>query len=440
MFFAADQGGTTRPGGPGSPDLSTVPTAEVEEEIARLAAEIAATTCRWLELVAEFERRGAHEDAGHHSCASWLAWRCSLNLRTARDQLRVARRLGELPLTRELFSRGELSYSKVRAIARVSRNPEMEAELVEMARYATASQLERIASATAGALSRERAEENFAGRFLSWEWEEEGTLGFRGRLDGEEGALLLRALEAGCEALRREEQAGERAGRWGEGAGPSSADALVAMAEALLASGPVSRTAHERQRVVVHVEAGVLAGESAEGACQIEDGPPVSAETARRLACEAPVTIVGDANGSAEPRTRSIPSTTRRAVRIRDRGCRFPGCENRLYVDAHHIVHWAEGGKSTTENLVQLCRRHHRLVHEGGFGVERGDHGGLTFRRPNGDEITLVPPLSPSPRSKRLRGAAQVEPMPEALGGGGPYSLDLAVSGLCISARAGPGP
>ena len=93
-------------------------------------------------------------------------------------------------------------------------------------------------------------------------------------------------------------------------------------------------------------------------------------------------------------KTRSIPPALQRALASRDRGCRFPGCTNQRTVDAHHIRHWANGGATSLENLVQLCRHHHRLVHEGGYSVTR--HGAeLVFRRPDGRRIRPIPRKPP---------------------------------------------
>ena len=107
-----------------------------------------------------------------------------------------------------------------------------------------------------------------------------------------------------------------------------------------------------------------LLSHDGEGGCELEDGSALSPETARRLACDASVVQNGR-------KTRTIPPALRRALRARDRGCRFPGCENRRFLDAHHVHHWAKGGETTADNLVLLCRRHHRLVHEGGWHVDR---------------------------------------------------------------------
>jgi hypothetical protein len=91
-------------------------------------------------------------------------------------------------------------------------------------------------------------------------------------------------------------------------------------------------------------------------------------------------------------KTRSIPPALRRALRSRDEGCRFPGCNQHHRVDAHHVTHWADGGATALTNLVQLCRFHHRLVHEGGYMIEARAAGALCFRRPDGRTISPVPP------------------------------------------------
>jgi hypothetical protein len=125
---------------------------ELEREICELAAHIAAATCRWLELLAEFDKRGGWAEWGITSCAHWLSWRCSIGLRAAREHVRVAHRLGELPLVRAAFSRGELSYCKVRALTRAA-TPKTEAGLLDIARHATGAQLEKLIRCYNGALS-----------------------------------------------------------------------------------------------------------------------------------------------------------------------------------------------------------------------------------------------------------------------------------------------
>ncbi len=183
-----------RPQPPAS--LSSV---QLEAELVDLAAQINAATCRWLELAAEFDRRKFHEAFGFASCATWLAWRCSLTPRAAREQLRVARSLGDLPRIRAEFASGRLSYSKVRALTRVAAGID-EDDLIELAHDSTAAQLERLMRAFRSATSEDdkAAAER---RHLTTFWEDDGTLSVRGSLPADEGALLLKALEIAREEL-----------------------------------------------------------------------------------------------------------------------------------------------------------------------------------------------------------------------------------------------
>jgi hypothetical protein len=141
-----------------------------------------------------------------------------------------------------------------------------------------------------------------------------------------------------------------------------------------------------------------------DGRCELANGEPLAPETARRLACDAAVVPLLEQGGralSVGRKSRSVPPALRRALASRDRGCRFPGCANRCAVDAHHIRHWAQGGPTSIDNLVQLCRHHHRLLHEGGYTVERAGPD-FRFRRADGREIRAVP-RGPRGRTRSLR-------------------------------------
>ena len=166
--------------------------------------------------------------------------------------------------------------------------------------------------------------------------------------------------------------------------GQRRADALVAMAESFLKHGLEALRAGERQQIVIHVDAATLVQDEA-GRCEIEAGPAIAAETARRLSCDASVlTLVEDPQGQPLDigrKRRTIPPAIGRALRARDSGCRFPGCGNRRFVEGHHIAHWARGGPTRLTNLVLLCRFHHRQVHEGNVRVRRLDDGALQFSR-----------------------------------------------------------
>jgi hypothetical protein len=424
MFVEPPQSETAGAVPPGdfSHDLRDLSLRELEQRISGLAADINAAMCRWLLLVAEFERRGGHERQGFHSCSSWLAWRCSLTARAAREHLRVARSLAELPRIRDVFGSGRLSYSKARALTRVA-EPAMEPELLELAEEATAAQLERILRGYRRATVDDEARA-LERRHFRTQWEDDGTLTVRGNLPAEEGELLLKALELARAQLRAEDVADAEADGVERGSLPrrTNADALMALAESAVARGAAAASGGDRHQVVLHVD--VAATEASAGSASFESGTAVAPETARRIACDASVVTLIERAGqpvSVGRKTRSVPPALRRALRSRDGGCRFPGCGRDRYVDAHHIEHWAHGGATELDNLVQLCRHHHRLVHEGGFSVERrGD--GVVFRGRDGRAIPSSPSL---PAGSPLARASARDSGPRSAGDS--MDLDLTV-------------
>ena len=364
-------------------DVSELDGDQLEDELATLAAHLYAGTCRWLELVAELDRREGWAGTGCDSAADWIAWRCGLTPRAAREHVRVARSLTELPRTHETFARGGISYAKVRAVTRVA-TPENEEELLELAAQCTGAQLERTVRAYRLVTNGEACAQH-EDAYLSVFWNEDGSLEVHGRLAPEDGALLLRALDARRDALWQERGSAEpRPCRQ-----VSNREALVAVADASLARTGESRSGGERYQIVVHADESALEGDV--GGCMLDDGSALAPETARRLACDS--SIIRNRR-----RTRTIPASLRRALRSRDAGCRFPGCENRRFVDAHHVRHWAQGGETTIDNLVLLCRRHHRAVHEGGYSVDRDGRFFYPWGRPieraprlpRGDPAVLV--------------------------------------------------
>ena len=167
------------------------------------------------------------------------------------------------------------------------------------------------------------------------------------------------------------------------------------MAESFLAHGVMEAAGGDRHQIVVHVAAETLRDRTA-GCCEFEHGPSMAAETARRLACDASVVALIE-NDDGEPlnvgrKTRTISAPLRRVLKARDKGCRFPGCANTRYIDAHHVEHWANGGETKPSNLVSLCRFHHHAVHEGGIRIEILDDGALRFVKPNGTSLDGVAP------------------------------------------------
>jgi len=185
------------------------------------------------------------------------------------------------------------------------------------------------------------------------------------------------------------------------------------MAETTLRHGPAPQSSAERYQVVVHVTAETLADadtDDSDDRCELDSGQRLAPGTVRRIACDGSLLhITEDIAGNPLDigrKTRAVPPAMRRALQARDAGCRFPGCSHRRFVDAHHIEHWADGGKTSIDNLVLLCRRHHRLVHEGGFGLEKIADGRIRFTRPDGRVIDDHPGL-PGGTIEALRCANQ---------------------------------
>jgi hypothetical protein len=380
----------------GSSSLSaSLSLAELEAQITELAGHLNAANYRWLALIGEFDRRRGWSDGKLPSCAHWLNFKCGLNLGAAREKVRVAHALVGLPKIAASMARGELSYSKVRALSRVACAATEEA-LLMIALHGTAHHVERLVQGyrraqEAQELSREAQQQ--ANRSVTHEFAEDGSLILKARLPAVAGALVLKALEAALEGLPQaaisadvvEEQPIRYSAR--------RADALAALAESFLAESDSCSSSADRYQVVVHVDAETLREHTA-GRCEIEQGPSLPAETARRLACDASVLRVLE-NQHGEPldvgrKTRTIPPAIRRALNSRDGGCRFPGCTHQRYVDAHHIEHWADGGATKLSNLVTLCRLHHRLVHEGEILIETPAGGGWRFVHPDGRHFEVI--------------------------------------------------
>ena len=419
------------------------------EEIATLAARIDAATYELLVLIRKFDEEEGW-NCGFLTCAQWLTWRIGLAPSAARERVRVARALGELPLMSEAMKRGELSYSKVRALTRVAR-PDTEKELVELGRAGTAAHIERVVRAWRRIdRSVEAAEDELrdASSHVTTHVDGNGMFVIRGRLAPEAGEVVAKALKAAGEKLYAEQQEDRPS------AGKVRADALALVAESALKGKLDPGSSGDRYQVVVHVSEEELsvpeqlpavgctscvsaetpaarvsaetpthpqehatataeaAHVSAEASPSLQpaNGPssprgawlgdsqvPVSAETTRRIACDAGKVRITHRSGqilSVGRKRRTIPPPIRRALEFRDQGCRFPGCTSK-HCDAHHIVHWADGGETKLSNLVLLCRRHHRLLHEGGFSVRMSEAGAVRFFHRRGRPLEQNPAPPP---------------------------------------------
>jgi hypothetical protein len=382
---------------------------ELEAKITELWGHLNAATYRFLMLVGEFDREKAYERHGLANTAQWLNWQCGIGAVAAREKVRVARALEQLPEISDALSNGEISYSKVRAMTRVA-TPANESVLVHIARCGTAAHVEKLVRKYHWTLRRDAgrlARLQHAQRDVTYFFDENGGLILNARLTPEVGAIVRKALEVGVEALRESSEHAESEGfvsaetdtHESPTAGARRADALRHIAETFLArqgEDTGAGSSADRIQVVVHVDQAVLSDVSVTPdnephRCELDDGPALALDTARRLACDA--TVVGLIEGAdGEPldvgrKTRSIPPALSRALRARDGGCRYPGCDRTRFTEGHHVKHWADGGETKLGNLVTLCGFHHRLVHEGCYGVVATDDGVFVFTRPDGRRL-----------------------------------------------------
>ena len=370
---------------------------KVGAEITELCGCLYAATYRLLVLIRQFDEEKLWGLPGLCSCAHWLNFKCGIGMNAAREKVRVANALPKLQKISEAFSKGELSYSKVRAMTRVA-NEDNEDFLMMIARHGSAHHVESMVAKYRRAVrlqDTELANKQYAERSAHYYFDDDGTFVMNARFPAEQGALILKALDLAIDqedvtAETSEPRASFSARR---------ADAIAEMAESYLANGPASSSTADRYQVMIHVTAETNNGAETTNN-YLENGPHVSAETSRRIACDSSISILHeDQNGqplNIGRKSRVIPPAMRRALRARDEGCRFPGCTHKYFIDGHHIRHWADGGEPSLENLVQLCRYHHRLVHEGGFICERHDDGQVLFRDQVGQVIETTGYVPPS--------------------------------------------
>jgi len=401
-----------------------VPLERLEVQICELAGHLTAATCRFLVLLADFDARRGWASWDMSSCAAWLSWKCQMSSGAAREHVRVARALRDLPVIRGEFAAARLSYAKVRALTRIA-TPATEAGLAEIAGPMTGNQLERFARAHRQVTSADDATAHIRRR-LTWRFEDDGSLAGTFRLPPLAGAVLLKALRAAAGDLEHphDGQAGDVSAETPAGDRPATvtsstlADALLVVAEAFLAGKVAAADDPEVYQVIVHVGTDALAAGTADvsaetppavpstpgrpadpARCHVEDGPAISVSTAQMIGCTATLSwMLHDRDGTVLDlgRRRRRPSAAlRRAARERDHcRCRFPGCESRR-VDLHHIQYWSHGGRTSLENLISLCKYHHMMVHDRGYLIAAGQGGSFAFYRPDGTGIPPSPDLPP---------------------------------------------
>jgi hypothetical protein len=270
---------------------------ELGQEIAELAVHLDAATHRLLECIRQFDTECGWEPQGAVSCAHWLSWRIGLDPATAREKVRVARALGNLPAIDAALKSGKLSYAKVRALTRVA-TPETEAKLLDAAMYSTGAQLERLCRGYRIAMTADNAlpppERSVRRRDLPG-----GMVKLEVILSPDEAALVLTALDRAREVTH--EQADDVSAETSseDPKRPSRADGMVALAESYLAGNTGTGNGGERFQVMLHVDQDPLAPDGAL-AGTLDDGTRVSAETLRRVACDCGFVAISSTAPAAE--------------------------------------------------------------------------------------------------------------------------------------------
>jgi len=374
---------------------------ELADKIAAQAAHVDAATHELLAMIREFDEAGGWGMQHARSCAHWLSWRLGMSLGAAREHVRVAHRLAELPLVEEAMKRGALSYSKARAITRVA-TAENEATLMELAPHTSGQQMEvvcqnlRTAQLMTDKGAPEAKEEPLHRRVAYRAADDKGLVKCELWLAADEAALLKTVLDkratarAAKIAAEEREVAGVPAGTSGGACtmrphGFNAADAFVEWLQ------EEARGQHAQRSPVELI---VVLDKN--GHATTTSGIPLAPETAQRLGCDcAVVGVIEDDAGNplyAGRKRRTINAALKRALLVRDRRCRFPGCAQNVFLDAHHVESWLHGGKTEISNLVMLCAFHHRCLHEYKFQARHLTDGGFEFLDDRGRRIEIVPP------------------------------------------------
>ncbi len=352
----------------------------LRRQIERLEAECSRRLFR-------FDEQRGYASEGAVSMQSWLRHHCNLSGSAAAMRVEVARMLPQLPSTERALRDGDIGFQHASLIARTA--ADLGAERVHPAEPVLVDAAKRLDPARLRVLTRhvrhcvdpdrerDAANHDHHRRWLHLSQTLDGIFVLDGQLDAEGGALLRTAINALDKPIPDDDRTPAQ----------RRADAIIELATRQLQRGDLPAVAGQRPHLTVTASAPTLRHAPGAPAGELNFAGPVIADLVRRLACDASVTHITVA-ASGEPldvgrTTRTIPPALRRALVTRDHGCRFPGCDRPPeWTDAHHLVHWADGGETRLDNLVLLCRHHHRFVHERGWRLELSS---------GGDAIALPP-------------------------------------------------
>ena len=371
---------------------------QLEADLITWAGHIAAATAQWLVWLAAYDRTQGWERGGCKSAAHWLSWKCGMSIGTARTHVRVARALEDLPVVAAAFAAGELSFSKVRALSRL-RGPFDEAELVEQAKWATASQLDRIVGGCLTATRKPEPKRRYRSRA-----DPNGTTEITITVAADEADRIEQTISTEMDRVIDERDESVSRAEWITQLG--GWDNLRADTATALLTHSLTEPDPAPVEVVVNIEAGpAFEGRTATSGTYLPD------EVTKKLSCEAAIAttdLVANTDGAIGigRRTRIVPRWLRQLLERRDdHTCRFPSCTSNRRLHAHHIVHWSDHGPTNLDNLILLCNYHHHLVHEGGYSLT-GSGQNPTFATPEHHELLAIP-LVGSPRPVRGLGNAE---------------------------------
>jgi len=350
--------------------------ASIRTRLKTLSQEISSQHADLLELLVKFDDLQGWKSSGASHCAAWMNLELGISLQLSWEYLRVGRKLPLLPILRSLFRAGKLSWSKVRLISRVA-DQDNEAVLCHAALDASVSELKQICQGYQwnkdqddATTQNDRALQQWDTRSLTWNDTSNGSTRIQLVLPPELAQAFLNSVEQSLNQIKANDA--KMAQR--------RADAAVLMAETSLQSAGRDTAIADRYQVIVSVDAKDLS--TAHADCNLKKRPtlsgagPIATETAKRISCDCSLSVIKKANG--EPidigrKSRIWPNALERAIKDRDQQCVWPGCTQSRHLHIHHIKHWADGGTTSIENGVCLCSRHHTLVHEGGYSIQRVD-------------------------------------------------------------------
>jgi len=352
-------------------DLTEASSAQLKADLIELERDANALDAERLRRLSEMDNRGDFGEDGYLSTAAWLRDQLGITHGQARQRVEMSRRLATMPRARAAFGDGELGFDKARLLgeAQAAHKGQYSADeemLVDVARSLPAHGLRKAIDYWTQAHDPETSEAAYEVRFQRRRLHVSKTLGGMVRLDGDLDPV---GGEIVITALRSLTEPDARGGKDQLTPAQRTADALVDLCRDLLDSGTAPIVGGERPHITVTVDLGALEGRAG-STCELDEAGVITPEAARRLACDAGISRV-ITKGPTQVldvgrRTRTIPPAVRRALVTRDGGCAAPGCDRpHRWCDAHHIVHWVDGGHTSLDNLVLLCRRHHRMVHEG---------------------------------------------------------------------------